>query len=175
MKKILLALLAICLISMVLLTSCSKNGNTDDITTVSGDNTYVTTDETSVITDEKTDESSEETTETILDNNEKLQQYIIEMNDYSYEIFESLKDTFADITITNEESTLVYTFKNLNDVGDIAAAAAGIKEQEDTLKIIANLIILDISEYGVKDPQVKFVYLNNNGTEIYSLLVDGEQ
>lgn len=162
MKKIItLLVLTACL--TFLLSSCMgilkkviTNGETETET--------VTVTETNKVTE------SEKNVEAAVD--PKLQLYIDASMPSVRSAMEQYKDTF-DLTVTGEGTTLVYMYKYVFDVGDIKAVYSGIKLQEDTLITTAKTIVIpEMKSYGIKDPKIKYVYLNVDGTEIYSHLIE---
>jgi hypothetical protein len=100
----------------------------------------------------------------------KLKKYISMSEDALDSLKASLGDTM-DLNVTGEGSTLVYTYKYVMDV-DKDQIRPGLESQKGTLETTAkNLVIPEMKKFGIKNAQVKYVYLDNNGDEIYSLLI----
>jgi uncharacterized lipoprotein YehR (DUF1307 family) len=99
----------------------------------------------------------------------KLEEYLDASKDALNTVKETLGDTM-ELTVSGEGTTLVYTYKFKIDVDETQASA--IKEQENLLKQTAeSTIIPEMETFGIKNPQVKYVYLNSDGSELYSLLI----
>lgn len=83
-------------------------------------------------------------------------------------IKDQLGDTYSDLTVTGEApGTLVYSYYFAEPIGDLEAGAAGIETQSDTLKDMAqNQVFPMMEQYGVADPQMRFVYYDADGSTV---------
>ncbi|MDR1953039.1 MAG: DUF4854 domain-containing protein [Clostridiales Family XIII bacterium] len=100
----------------------------------------------------------------------KLEEYIDASKDALNSMKEALGDTM-ELTVSGEGTTLVYTYKFKIDVDK--AQASALEKQESTLKQTAeSAIIPEMKKSGIKNPQVKYVYLNSDGSELYSLVIE---
>jgi hypothetical protein len=99
----------------------------------------------------------------------KLEEYLDTSKDALNSVKESLGDTM-EVTVSGEGTTLIYTYKFKIEIDE--AQVSALKKQESTLKQTAeSTIIPEMEKFGIKNPQVKYVYLNSDGSELYSLLV----
>ena len=85
------------------------------------------------------------------------------------QILDTFKDTYSDFTVQPQyPDTVLYTYTYLNEL-DPAAAGAALEEVASTMQDSADTIIFPAMEAaGVADPKVTFVYLNPDGSEIWS-------
>ncbi|MCL2078139.1 MAG: DUF4854 domain-containing protein [Oscillospiraceae bacterium] len=75
------------------------------------------------------------------------------------------------LTITGENNTIIYTY-TFKDELDVDTARAGLESQEETLRTTSVGLIAGMKDYGIKNPAVRYVYCNNDGTEIWAVTFD---
>ena len=83
------------------------------------------------------------------------------------DLIESVKDE-AEMSIYDEGNTIVFSYKYKTDVGDVETAGENMKATESALKAGADAIKAELKIFGINDSAVKYIYINSDGTEIYS-------
>ncbi|MCL2037203.1 MAG: DUF4854 domain-containing protein [Oscillospiraceae bacterium] len=82
---------------------------------------------------------------------------------------ESLSTPGMDIKISSEGDTIIFTYTY--DLQIDSDSLAGMKDtfdsMEGSLNSIANPVVKEMETFGVKNPQVRFVYCNKDGGVIW--------
>lgn len=132
--------------------------------------TDATTDPTDTATSTPTETASEEPT-TSADSGDVpaiLQEMVDQQNEAIKPQLESLEAIFDEVKIeAKAPSGIVYSYRYAMDI-PAEEAAKGIESGETTLESTAQSILPGMESAGLANPSVTFVYLNKDGSEIWS-------
>jgi hypothetical protein len=191
MKKFFSVVLVAALASMMLLAGCSNasDSHVSDIAQEPVDESTSTPSTPSAPSSTDTDSSDTDTPNNSTSNNSssstagsssskasnneaidpKLQEYLDAQKSQIDKAIEAVPD-MLDLSIECEGSTLVYVYKYTIDL-DVDSAKTSLAAQEDTLRSVSeSTIIPEMEAFGIENPQVKYVYLAKDGSEIYSVV-----